>query len=73
MIYIVSFICNGVPCANLVNAPNMKTAKEYFIEKQLDEKTELFVGIREYFGGYKPGIPMHIVAKGWTSKNKKNM
>lgn len=46
MVYNVSFMCNGVGCANLVDADaDIETAKEYFIQEKLNGDRSRFVGI----------------------------
>ena len=51
MVYNVSFMCNGVGCANLVDADaDIETAKEYFIQEKLNGDRSRFVGISENNG-----------------------
>ena len=48
MVYNVSFMYNGVGCANLVDADaDIETAKEYFIQEKLNGDRSRFVGISE--------------------------
>ena len=48
MLYNVSFMLNGVDCANLVDADaDMETVKEYFIHEHLNGDKNRFVGISE--------------------------
>lgn len=70
MLYNVSFMINGVGCANLVDTDaGMETAKEYFIQEHLDGDGSRFVGISENNESYKPGKPIHKIPNGWK-KNK---
>lgn len=56
MVYNVSFMYNGVGCANLVDADaDIETAKEYFIQEKLNGDRSRFVGISENNESYKPG------------------
>ena len=48
MLYNVSFMLNGVDCANLVDDDaDMETVKEYFIHEHLNGDKNRFVGISE--------------------------
>lgn len=49
MLYNVSFMLNGVDCANLVDADaDMETVKEYFIHEHLNGDKNRFVGIYKF-------------------------
>lgn len=66
MLYNVSFMLNGVSCANLVDTDaGMETAKEYFIQEHLDGDRSRFVGISENNESYKPGKPIHKIPNDW--------
>lgn len=66
MLYNVSFMINGVGCANLVDTDaDMETAKEYFIQEYLDGDGSRFIGISENNESYKPGKPIYKIPNDW--------
>lgn len=69
MLYNVSFMLNGVDCANLVDSDaDMETVKEYFIHEHLNGDKNRFVGISENNESYKPGKPVHKMPNNWKRK-----
>lgn len=69
MLYNVSFMLNGVDCANLVDADaDMEMVKEYFIHEHLNGDKNRFVGISENNESYKPGKPVHKMPNNWKRK-----
>lgn len=65
MLYNVSFIINGVDCANLIDTDiDMETAREYFIQEELNGDRSRFIGIVENNESYKPGKPVHKIPNG---------
>ena len=64
MMYEISFEKNGVYQANLIDAPDARTARDWFEEQKPDAT---ICGIDEFSGMMKPGIPVHCVPDGWKS------
>ena len=70
MLYNVSFILNGICCANLVETDaDIETATEYFIQEHLNGDRSRFIGISENNESYKPGKPIYRIPSDWK-KNK---
>lgn len=66
MLYNISFLINGVSCANLIDTDaDMDMAKEYFIQKYLNGDISRFLGISENHECYKPGKPIHKMPSNW--------
>ena len=69
MLYNVSFMINGVGCANLIETnTDMKTAEEYFIQEILNGDRSRFIGICKNNESYKPGKPSHKMPSDWKRK-----
>lgn len=69
MLYNVSFMLNGIGCANLIETDaNIETAKEYFIQEHLDGDKSRFVGISENNESYKPGKLIYRIPNDWKRK-----
>lgn len=65
MLFNVTFFIGEIGCANLVEADNAETAKEYFIREHLKGDAERFVGMREINRIDRPDKPYHKVPEGW--------
>ena len=61
-------MCNGVGCANYVEADEMENAKEYFINECLGGDETRFVGIEEKKESFRPDKPYHKVPDGWRKE-----
>ena len=68
MIYEVSFIVNDTGCANLIEAADKTIARAYFIQECLDGEESQFIGIHEFYGSPKPGMPIHKIPDNWKQK-----
>ena len=69
MFYNVSFMLNGVDCANLVDADaDMETVKEYFIHEHLNRDKNRLVANSENNESYKPRKPQHKLTNNWKRK-----
>lgn len=65
MLYEVTFYCNQIACANLVESDDMWTGKEYYIQEVLHGDESRFIGISELNTEIKPGIPIFRAPEGW--------
>lgn len=65
MLFNVTFFIGERGCANLVEADDAETAKEYFIREHLDGDETRLVGMREISCIDRPDKPYHKVPDGW--------
>jgi hypothetical protein len=66
MLYNVTFRSGNVYCANLVEADDIDTARDWFIKVKLKGDSTRFIGILINNEGYRPDKPRHRVPDGWS-------